>query len=696
MDSFHHCCMTSPDSLSVPSEAGSQLAPPVVAQHVLSASVAARPSPALHEWLSRRLRSEREELEVCHRSMLAELASFAKMIDSTFRSSEFDTNGSCCVPPSSATYPSSVPPLDLDFNARLETVLDKVMLGDSEFEETAHVYVPEVTVQIQGAQAENAAPLNGEMETLQTPTCDQVKLQENLRDVSRRADIVEVETLQTPTCDQVQLQENQATADVETANDAPLQGPSSKEERRRSRTSRSSRKRGSIRDQFSPFGHRAKDDEDDDLESVDDFVGGVNAYVRIGLNPTTWAKSTIFDTAFCAVIVLNTIMMGVEIQYKGIHAGYVIGFPRYLLSGEETWPGAREVFDASDTFFGSLFSLELFLKAISFRMKLFLNPWNYLDIVIVLSFIYEQILGDLPVDPMPLRLARLARLLRLLRLVRTIQGFDALYVITTALRGSLSILMWSFALLFILQLMFAFFLNQMVMNVVLDETTPGAVSDKLFAYFGTTTRAMLSMFELTLANWPPIARMLQDDVSEWYVVFSVMHKLSIGFAVTGIINGVFMQETFKVAASDDIIMMRQAERKRTLHMKKMLRLFKHADSSGDGNLGRSEFRGVMTNPGVKSWLAAQELNVAEPDLLFELLKNSDDEITAEGLVAGVARLAGSARSFDLVALKEEHKRSDEALREMLQMTRTTFRKANTFEVSSESCWSPMELDPVSP
>ena len=44
---------------------------------------------------------------------------------------------------------------------------------------------------------------------------------------------------------------------------------------------------------------------------------------------------------------------------------------------------------------------------------------------------------------------------------------------------------------------------------------------------------------------------------EWYSIFSVAYKLIVGFAAVGIINGVFMQETFKVAASDDKLMMRQ-------------------------------------------------------------------------------------------------------------------------------------------
>ena len=104
-------------------------------------------------------------------------------------------------------------------------------------------------------------------------------------------------------------------------------------------------------------------------------------------------------------------------------------------------------------------------------------------------------------------------------------------------------------------------------------------------------------------------------LKEYYAIFSVAYKLIIGFAAVGIINAVFMQETFKVAASDDKLMMRQKaresytvlgpvgiasmalclcrvtcrplprqERDRMLHTKKMRTLFAAADESGDGVL----------------------------------------------------------------------------------------------------------------
>ena len=46
---------------------------------------------------------------------------------------------------------------------------------------------------------------------------------------------------------------------------------------------------------------------------------------------------------------------------------------------------------------------------------------------------------------------------------------------------------------------------------------------------------------------------------EYFAIFNVAYKLVVGFAAVGIINAVFMQETFKVASSDDNVMMRQKD-----------------------------------------------------------------------------------------------------------------------------------------
>merc|ERR1711983_67735 len=95
---------------------------------------------------------------------------------------------------------------------------------------------------------------------------------------------------------------------------------------------------------------------------------------------------------------------------------------------------------------------------------------------------------------------------------------------------------------------------------VVDESIPEDKRLEVFKFYGTFARAMLTMFEITLGNWMPPCRALVENVHELYMLFSLAHKLVIGFSVVSVITGVFIQETFKVATTDDRIMVMSRER----------------------------------------------------------------------------------------------------------------------------------------
>lgn len=115
-------------------------------------------------------------------------------------------------------------------------------------------------------------------------------------------------------------------------------------------------------------------------------------------------------------------------------------------------------------------------------------------------------------------------------------------------------------------------------------------------------------------------------------------------------------------------MMRQKERDRNLHTKKMRTLFAAADESGDGFIDREEFCEIMNIPEVRTWLAAQELPVRDPNMLFSLLDDGDAELTAEELVKGVERLKGTAKGIDLAAFIAEYRDFASKVAEKLDLT----------------------------
>jgi hypothetical protein len=181
----------------------------------------------------------------------------------------------------------------------------------------------------------------------------------------------------------------------------------------------------------------------------------------------------------------------------------------------------------------------------------------------------------------------------------------------------------------------------------------------LYEYFGSFTRCLLSMFELTLANWAPVTRLLAEEVAEPFWFLCVVHKLIIGFAVIGVINGVILQETFSVALTDDMIMMRKKKRASEVLSKKMTTLFDYLDAgdglnSGDGLLDFEEFEKLADLPEVQMWLASMDIETDDLRTLFNLL---DDEksgaISVDQLVDRIGRVKGAARSIDVLSLYQD-------------------------------------------
>lgn len=280
-----------------------------------------------------------------------------------------------------------------------------------------------------------------------------------------------------------------------------------------------------------------------------------------------------------------------------------------------------------------------------------IDYWNILDLMIV-AFWFVSIASDaqLPIDPMLLRLVRLARLLRLLRLVRTIQGFDSLYLMTTTIKGSFSALFWSALLIFVVQTMIAFVLHQLLKDYYNDESNDLEKRQDVFRYFGTFTKAMFSMFELTLSNWIPISRLIVEEVSEAFLFFVLSYKLIIGFSVIMVITGVFNQQTFKVAATDDHIMLTEKERDIKIHRQKMQNLMAVADSDGDGTIDLEEFVRICKIPALKKWLGCIGVPIDDAEKVYQVMVGGSGSLDADKLAANMQHLKGPARSVDLALM----------------------------------------------
>eukprot|EP00929_Paragymnodinium_shiwhaense_P027112 TRINITY_DN1598_c0_g1_i1.p1 TRINITY_DN1598_c0_g1~~TRINITY_DN1598_c0_g1_i1.p1 ORF type:complete len:697 (+),score=94.87 TRINITY_DN1598_c0_g1_i1:67-2157(+) len=363
-------------------------------------------------------------------------------------------------------------------------------------------------------------------------------------------------------------------------------------------------------------------------------------------------NNPVFESVFACLILFNAICMAMEQQYYGSDAGYKLGYPGFARPAKDAWPQAETVFVITESFFGVVFTVEVIVKLIVFRCEFFTSLWNLYDAVIILCWFVQNLsLLDVFLSPLLLRFARIARLLRLLRFAKTFQVFDVLHLLIRSLQACMSALMWSALFVTLVMTGTAILLVYLLEEEYENEQIPLEERLQLYRYFGTFTNALFSMYELTMANWVPIARTVVDNVGEWYMLFFVTYRTIVGFALLKVVTAIFNAETFRVSQSDDDIMLLHKERQVAIHTRRMKQLLFEGDVSGDGKLGFDEFQHLMKDKRVQKWLLAQEIEFTDLKLAFKMLdQDGDGSISTDELVRGLSRMKGVARSMEMNAV----------------------------------------------
>mmetsp|Transcript_44360 Transcript_44360/g.105027 ORF Transcript_44360/g.105027 Transcript_44360/m.105027 type:complete len:599 (+) Transcript_44360:143-1939(+) len=390
-------------------------------------------------------------------------------------------------------------------------------------------------------------------------------------------------------------------------------------------------------------------------------------------------SSAYFEFAFGFLIILNTVIFAVEAQINGWDKGVQRSFLHStspVLGNKDPWEGILEAARVLEIGIGFAFVIEVIIKILGLGLISFVRDvWNWLDTTIVLAWVFEICATAARFDGAAVwRSLRVLRCFRVMRLLKTVGLFDSLYLLHAALRGSIGVLTWSLLYLAVVQITLALVVSQYLHEFYLGrEDVPHSNREEVFQYFGTFSYATLTMFEMTLANWPPVCRVMMHYVSEWWVLFALVHKLTIGFAIIGIINGVVMQETFKAAAQDKDVMVRDKRKAIDKVRHRLQTVFRCADEHEDGKLTLEEFSKVCANPVLKLWLSSIGLNTSDATKVFNLIDNGDGYLTADELVHGVERFRGFASSIDL------HVTIKELLNKFHHMSHVQGRALNSFQ-----------------
>jgi len=218
-------------------------------------------------------------------------------------------------------------------------------------------------------------------------------------------------------------------------------------------------------------------------------------------------------------------------------------------------------------------------------------------------------------------------------------------------------LFWSFVLLLMIEVVAGMFMTQMLAESVTDENLDLEMRTFIYTHFGTTSRSILTMFQITMAPgaWGLIGRPLVEEVSPAFAWFFVLYVGGVSFAIIRIITALFLRQTLAVAAGDEQMMKQEKIKSQRKYTESVRDLFLHVNPSGTGEVTFDEFQQLLMDEHVTTWLQVLELNPKNASYIFELCDDGDGRLTLDEFLSGVFRLKGTAQQIDMVLLQREAK-----------------------------------------
>lgn len=364
-----------------------------------------------------------------------------------------------------------------------------------------------------------------------------------------------------------------------------------------------------------------------------------------------WVDSEFFDIGMCTIIIINVVAITLEADL-----------------GQKRASGGRQPFwIAIEAVLALFFITEVCLKC-HYHSIFWNKKWRwivssgsnfFLTGVAFMSLCDVIILAPLGSSG-GLRLLSLFRVFGLLRLYRLIQKYRALEELRLMLKtmeNSLSTLVWSVVLLFLVDYVAAILLTQEIgQNEAVYgpyRAMSGGWSNE--DHFGTIPRSLYTMFRvMTLEHWSSdVARHVVAN-QWWMSIFFIIFLLITSFGIFNIVISVIVEQTLMAAMSNrkKLLMREEAKKRKELHGIK--EIFLMSDTDGSGKLSHDEFMEAAKQPEVQWRMRQMELPIDDAGKLFEVMGGDGTrELDIDEFIEGCSKLKGQAQSRDLLRVQAQ-------------------------------------------
>jgi len=370
-----------------------------------------------------------------------------------------------------------------------------------------------------------------------------------------------------------------------------------------------------------------------------------------------------------ALVLMNSFSMMIQLEMEGRTIASNLGLPQ-----GHNYSAALPTFRVLDEVFVWVFLTELLLRMFVEGRQFLKDIANWLDAVLVIAGLFDVILAMLGggnQDGVMLRFVSAMKAFRAIRMVRSFRFSPGLRMLVKACQCCLPSLCWSMLLLAVFMCMGALIMGNLLQDFIKDDTNTMEDREWVWARYGTTYRAMYTLYEITFAgNWPTNARPVLDKVSQMFVIFYLLYVTIIVFAVIRVISAIFLKDTLDEANNDAQQLVLDRMRKKAEYVERLETTFHSIDNSEDGVLTESRLTEILANPKVKAYFATLEIDVQEGAALFHLLDNGDEEVTLDEFISGVMRCKGPAKAIDTFALQRDLGKLDHKVAALLKKLET--------------------------
>merc|ERR1719487_1490582 len=287
-----------------------------------------------------------------------------------------------------------------------------------------------------------------------------------------------------------------------------------------------------------------------------------------------------FDAAIGAVIVLNSIVIGLESQTE-LHGGNTITYQRM------------------EHVFLFIYTLELAMRFYAYGLACFRNSWVIFDLIVVTlglfsTYVIEPVLDYAGANNNEedffsmLLVLRIFRLAKIVRTVRLLSQFRALWMLVCGLLSSAGTMIYILVLLIIIIYVFA------CMGVEIFTKNVKLREDPTFNHYVETYWTDLPVSMLTLiqfVNLDGIGAIYTPMVRSepWAGLFFISFMLIVSICLMNLVTAVIVEGSFEQAKSDQIFAKKERQRAMSKLLPVVREIFAQLDKDGSGQVTLEEF-----------------------------------------------------------------------------------------------------------